>query len=484
MYKTPPKRKFLLQRFAVYTAMTIVVVGTTWVLFFVMLGYRFNSSEGEFEQGGLAQFVTRPTGASVTVGSAHLSAETPSKITLNPGSYDVKMELNGYRPWTKDVSIRAGQVLWLNSVRFVPKDPKVETAAALSGFGSMTSRDKGNTVAVIEKPGAPQLSLFDIGGQKVSRRNVVLPTGTFTEGKKHSFTLLQMATNDRFILVQHDYDGKREIIAADMREPARTFALKVGDDTLNSVRFDPRSADRIFGRTSAGGLYTVNLPDRDISELLATNVESFSFVSDQLVLYVVRDAKQGTATVKARRLGSDSVYTLHTAKTQGAVLAAGGYYYSDLYVATAVGTTLTLLQTPDVPSDGVLDKKERKVVSQIVLKEQPRTLSMKGSDRLVLAEQTDGVTLYDIELAEATTTEYVGENKVTSPVRWLDEYHYWYRGDDKLAMSEFDGSNVHQLATIEASSDAVLSMSGRYLYSVGTDDKGALRLQRTVMILQ
>ncbi|MGK2896513.1 MAG: PEGA domain-containing protein [Candidatus Saccharimonadales bacterium] len=484
MHKISPKRKQLLERVLVYTAMVTVVVGTTWVLFFLMMGYRFNAVEGEFEQGGLAQFITRPNGATVTVGSAKLAAKTPSKITLNPGSYEVKMEIDGYRPWMKDVSISAGQVLWLNSVRFVPQKPETESAFALTGFGSMAARSQGNLVTVVEDATKPTISLFDIGGQKVTKKTVTIPDALFTVGTTHAFILQTLAQNDQYVLMRHAYDDKQEILAVDVKDTARSFVLKAGESSLADVKFDPRSGDRVYGRTAEGAIHSVNLPNKEVSEAWAIGTEQFSFVGDRLLLYTGRDAKQGVVTVNAQRLGETRAYRIESLKTVTAVQVAGGYYYGDLYIAAAVDKTMTLWKTENLPSDGVLDSKEQIVVNQILLKEAPSSVSMRGSGRFVFAELTQSMMLYDIELKKSSANDFFVENRTPALVRWLDEYHYWYQVEGKLSMSEFDGSNIHQLAMVDGATDAVLSSSGRYLYSVGRDDNGILRLQRTIMILR
>src|SRR5690348_1900762 len=130
MYRAPSKQRQRIIRALVYSAMTLTVVLLVTILVFVMLGYRFNKQTSTIQQGGLVQFNTRPTGANVTVGSAKLGSRTPSKITLNPGNYSVKMEKSGYLPWNKAVEVKAGQVLWLNYAQFVPE--KITTNQVMS----------------------------------------------------------------------------------------------------------------------------------------------------------------------------------------------------------------------------------------------------------------------------------------------------------------------------------------------------------------
>ena len=99
------KKRDTIRRVVVYTIMVTAILSITTILLLLMLGYRYNQGNNNFVQGGLVQFNSQPTGASVRVGSADLASRTRSKITLNPGDYKVRMSLNGYRDWEKDATV-------------------------------------------------------------------------------------------------------------------------------------------------------------------------------------------------------------------------------------------------------------------------------------------------------------------------------------------------------------------------------------------
>jgi hypothetical protein len=52
---------------------------------------------------------TKPRGAKVTVGTQVVSKPTPVEFALNPGSYEIKLELEGYATLQKMVEINAGK---------------------------------------------------------------------------------------------------------------------------------------------------------------------------------------------------------------------------------------------------------------------------------------------------------------------------------------------------------------------------------------
>jgi hypothetical protein len=81
MYHSKNIRKKRAQLFFVYALMAVAVVVTVAALVLVMLGYRFNRYDGTIEQGGLVQFDSKPSGATVMLDDITLANRTASKVT-------------------------------------------------------------------------------------------------------------------------------------------------------------------------------------------------------------------------------------------------------------------------------------------------------------------------------------------------------------------------------------------------------------------
>ena len=169
MYRAPSKKTLLIRRIAIYAGMTISVVTVVTLLVFVMLGYRFNRDTSTIQQGGLVQFNSKPEGASVTIGKANLSDTTPSKITVNPGDYDVKMQLAGYLPWEKNVTIEAGEVLWLNYTQLVPTNIETENIATFNSVAQAETSPNGKFYAVVSQRAQPTVTFVELNDSTPKR---------------------------------------------------------------------------------------------------------------------------------------------------------------------------------------------------------------------------------------------------------------------------------------------------------------------------
>src|SRR5687767_387208 len=116
------KKVQLAIRYFTYGVMALATILLSFLAILYALGYRFNK-DFSFEQGGIAQFRTIPSGAMVFANDVR-QENTPSRAYLSPGSHKISMHIEGYQHWNRQVSLSPGQLLWLDYVRFVPSNVK------------------------------------------------------------------------------------------------------------------------------------------------------------------------------------------------------------------------------------------------------------------------------------------------------------------------------------------------------------------------
>lgn len=69
-------------------------------------GYRPNLKDGSFKGSGLLSVTSYPKSARVMI-DGKLTTVTDDKLYLSPGSYTVKIEKDGFHPWTKTVPLKS-----------------------------------------------------------------------------------------------------------------------------------------------------------------------------------------------------------------------------------------------------------------------------------------------------------------------------------------------------------------------------------------
>ena len=181
MYSPPDsQRKQAIKQVIIYLFMTLTVVSVVFVLIMMTLGYRFNRTEGTIIQGGLVQFSSAPSGATVNLDSNRLGT-TSTRAMVTPGEHSVTMTRNGYRTWQKTVDVRRGNILWLNYARLIPNDLSLENVADLPAATSSLGSPNRRLIAMTTEPSSAIITLVDIGSDTPTLTELQLPASVYNE---------------------------------------------------------------------------------------------------------------------------------------------------------------------------------------------------------------------------------------------------------------------------------------------------------------
>lgn len=101
MTKNPKKRRIYVN----LAILTFLIVGTLVAIKFAK-GYRPNLKERSIQGTGLLSLTSYPKTARVTINDK-LTTVTDDKLYLVPSTYTVKIEKDGFHPWTKSLPIKA-----------------------------------------------------------------------------------------------------------------------------------------------------------------------------------------------------------------------------------------------------------------------------------------------------------------------------------------------------------------------------------------
>lgn len=118
---------FLMKKAFIYIGIFAFLVLGTIVAILYGKGYEFGFGNGKPEVTGTGLLVatSTPDGAQVLV-DGHLTTATNNTINLAPGSYDVKIEKDGYFTWEKRLTVQKEVVTKAEALLF-PKAPKLES---------------------------------------------------------------------------------------------------------------------------------------------------------------------------------------------------------------------------------------------------------------------------------------------------------------------------------------------------------------------
>ncbi len=483
MTRQTSKKKERIKRAIIYGMMCLSIVAIVAALMLIVLGYSYNEKDNRLEQGGLLQFASMPSGATVTLDETELGSRTPSKVTADTTTHSVKMNLKGYRTWQKTIDLKAGMIGWLSYARLIPTDIKAESLRTTPTLASALASPDHKRIALLDDVTKPTIVVADITSDEVKYKSIAIPEAAITPptlaDKPRSFAIDSWSQNGQYLLVRHMYDeGKTEWLVVDRDTPTQTKNV--------TVALGINASKLVFGAENGRVLYArvdnvvrrVNLDNLTLSRPLVENIDDFSVYRFTTLLYTTKVDDKGQRSVGYMNEDMDNGVMLKSITDDGQQLRlAMGEYFGKRYLAVQHGATLTVTGGTLPRSDSRGDMKS---VALLTLPVVPERLSMSASGRFVITESADSYTTHDLELVKTDTTALKGVASSPRSLKWLDSFMAWSDRGGVLRFYEFDGANQQDITTVAEGYDVTLSPNEKYLYSIGHDASGLI-LQRVRM---
>jgi hypothetical protein len=452
--------------------MTASVVAISAVCLLLVLGYRFDFGARTVEQGGLLQFRSVPEGAKVTLNGQELSFVTPGKRNVDVGTHEVRMHRDGYREWAKTVTVKAGELRWLNYARLIPRDLTTNTVQEFPVLADEKPSPDRKWFALLPAADKPELIIVDIRPDKPISAPFVLPAGSYTsvEGQPHHFSIVEWDFGSRYLLLKHVIGEKTEFIKIDRTNPAATQNLTtLFSLALTDVHFSGTSGNVFYG------LETTNVRKLDsgagtISQPLIKDVTRFTLYKTDTIAFTTHTGQ----TIGAGVYVDQKAYIVRTYDDTVPVLVDVTSYFSKNYLAVSRGTKVEIIKEPE------LSKGNSAATPKISLPAGVQWLRFGASGRFIAAGNGTQYALYDIETAEKFTVNLPGTAvDATKPLQWLDDYSLVSSADKDLRITEFDGGNQQVIIDAEPGFAVSLDEDGKLLYSVARTQSGSYVLQAT-----
>lgn len=488
MYHKPSKRKKRAQLTFVYSLMVLAIVSIVAVLVLLMLGYRFNRYAGKVEQGGLVQFDSRPSGADVYLDGIHLANRTASKITTNSGDHLVTMKKTGYTDWEKNVTVKAGNILWLNYARLFPAKPTQEFVASYpSVAGALTSPDR-KYVAALPAPSQPVLAVLHLDNDSSVATSVTLKSTDYSPaavGKTHTFSLVGWDKDSRYLLVRHVYDDtKTEYLSVDSRgsDATKNVTTALGVDVAKIV-YSLNNSNVVYILTAAHEIRRGDLSANTLSGPLVSNVADFNtYDSNTLTFETLLDTITKSRSIGYFTIGASKARTVASYTDDGtpAMKLRFGKYYSESYALIAYGNQVTILKG-DIPASDATNGPKLDTVATITVDGGAQTLGFSpDKGQFVYAQNGAAVATFDLELLQIARVTLAAAP--TKPLEWVDDYHFTSTAGGACNNYDFDGTNKHTVATISLDLPCTIANNSKYFYYFTTSD-GIVKVARTKLAI-
>lgn len=479
MFKKASEQKDVIKRVALSTFSSLIVLIIVAIVTFFMLGYRLNVNGG-VEQYAFLQFASNPSGAYIDVDGSVIG-KTPNKTSVPAGEHKITITKDGYKTWTKTVTITSGTLTWLDYALLIPSDLTNESVMNIdSVYDSLTSRDN-NYILIQKSANLPDFIVVNVSSSSTSSSSISIPDTIYTNtGSINTYQIMSWDESERYVLIKHTYDNSVEWIVLDTQNVSSSVNLtKTFDISISKAEFIGNNGNSIYVLNS-GDLRKLDISSGTISKTLISDVTDFNYYNESnMVTYTTVTTSGDT---KERNVGiyngSSDPYILRTIDydENTPLLIATTHYFNEDYIAIAEGKKIDILGG-SYPTSNSDSSDNLSVIETLTLSNNVESLSFSPSGEFAFIRSGELVATYDLEYENLSSMTIDGL-KSSDRVKWLNDNYIWYNIDGNLTIREFDGDNQNTISTSLTNQDVVLTDNVKYIYSVQKADSG-YRLIRT-----
>ncbi|MCA9330722.1 PEGA domain-containing protein [Candidatus Saccharibacteria bacterium] len=481
----PKKRKAHRQKlFIGYGLIAIALTMITIVIFFAAYGYDIDRKTGQVIQNGMIILNAAPESARITI-NGNDEGNTDKRLSLPAGQYSVELSRDGYRNWHRDVNLSGGAIEQLVYPFLFPQNLSTRAVQDYTAAPGVESQSPDRRWLVVQRPedAVGAFQVVDLNDSTTPTSTVVFPDGVLTQGKKHTFQVVEWSTNNNELLMKHTVDGATEFVMFNRDNPSKSRNLtKLFDGrTFTSVSLRDRNPELFYLYNSADkSLYSTDVKARQYT-LVAENVLSYKGYQKDLVLYVTPDKDTTQADVHLRYKGVDKV--IKKVGASKSYIHDAADFNGKLYVAVGGSSDKNVYLFED-PLSGFSDTSEAPSAFLALALANPQHLSFSTNARFIAAQSGSSVAIYDAE----TERHYQYDTKLDLAngvsATWMDGHRLTVVPKDGLVrVFDFDGTNMQSLNPGVSGNTVYFDRDYKALYVMAKPDAQTFRLTRTELRL-
>ena len=464
------KRAHTIQLIIGYILIAIAIGLVTLILVFQSYGYDLDRKTGSIIQNGLLFIAAQPQPADVFLNGRQYESKSDARLVLPSDVYKIQLQREGYRTWTHTISLAGGSIARYIYPFLFPNTLTAKEQKAYSAVPSLATQSPDHHWLIIQEPG--QLSVFDqfdAGDSQKAMTTITLPTDLLTASGNHQLTVVEWSTDNRHLLVRHDYAEGREFVVIDRETPASSYNVnKVFKATPSEAAFLDKHFDQLYLYDQAAHkLDNADQRDGSIKPVLG-NVLGFKLHGSDMMLYATSD--QATAG-KARIMIKDNSgsYFLREVPTDQLYLLDLAQYSSHWYVAVGASADgrvyvykdpLDVIKKPATPTTVA-------VPETVLRADNPGWIDFSANGQLLAIQGGSQFSVYDAETQHTYRYDLKLPIDGASPhTHWMDGSRLVLNSDSKVVVVDYDGTNQQTLVANQPGLEPFFDKQYHLLYTI------------------
>jgi hypothetical protein len=489
----PKKKQQRKIRLAIgHVLMALMVFTATYILVFQAYGYDFDRKTGEVIQNGLVYIDSAPDGAKIKINGEERKSTTNTRISLPEGKYDLEISKDGYRDWKRGFDLEGGEVLrFAYPLLFPVKLNPAQVQAFTGPIGFATQSPDRKWILIGEKNKLTAMTLYDLGkivNGKPVPTTLAFPSGLFKASSgNHVIKLVEWSTDNRHVLVRHNFKGGQEFVILDREQPAQSYNVnkKINRSPAQVNLFD-KKFDRLFVYDSATRILTrADIATGSLTPF-ANGVISYKSHGDDTILMSVADGKnKSKANVVMRQNGKDNL--IKKIPMNKSIPLDIARYGNNWYAVIGVQSEKRAYIYKDPLGLLADSRNDIDSVRAIVLRTTGPIdeVSFSQNTRFIMSSSKQNFSVYDSELERRYT--YTINQKIDTAQKpaWMDGNRIMANSGGKILVFDYDGINIQTLVDADPALPVMFSRDYTDMYSLGASasSKGKYSLYLTSLRL-
>ncbi len=458
-FLTPEEKRWRTVRFITgYILIAIAILLATLIAALLVQGYQI-TNRNSIVQNGLVNVASQPVSAEVFLNGNKID-NTPSRLDINEGYYELKLQANNYRTWQKGFNLPGGSVRYFVYPKLIPNNIAITEMATFDKSPQWASSSPDRHWIISKQPTENSISFSVFDSTKAAANNtaaktvqISLPQSILagTAGAYGSVEAIEWSDDNRhLLLLQTTASGEKAYIILDREKPesSQNISKLFGLGNNQTVSLRDKKYNKFYILTADSGLL-VSRDSKDLSynETIAESVVTYKSYENDIVAFVTYlNAKENEARVIVKE-NQKNIYNLQSLKRNpdGKYLIDMAKFDGDWFFAVSSPSEnrVRLFINP-LASNSPGSNIEIKPKLSIPI-DSPKFISFSDNARFIMAQNGNNFAVYDGELK--TTYRYALANKIAEnqEVKWMDGHRLKFVDNFKGYIVEFDGTNQQEL---------------------------------------
>lgn len=456
-----------------YALLTLLVGLATYILVMTAKGYQILQSDGQVVQNGIIFLDSKPVSADIFINGKKEDSKTEMRLTVPESEYEITLKAEGYKDWTKRITLEGGRVLFINYPRLLPSNLISNDLKAYSGDGNGFFTQSPDRKWILLQPDSSNSEINVIDTSQINQpQNVtIMPPEVFgaNGGKLGKIEVVEWSSDNVHFLVKHTgVDGVINFAILNREDFSKSINInKLFNIQPTKVSLIGSKIDRVYLYLADGGLLrTGDVKSKTLSDKIIDQVLDFKTINDKILMYATtKNSTNGKVSIKATDENKIIPIGEVDFDPSGVYLMDAGQFAGDWYYATGSNAQQRVLiyKNPQNFTESTKDKTPNVLLS--IRSTPPIKMSFSAQKRFILVQGTDFFNTYDTDTKNLYKTPLVNTDGL-SYLSWIDEFMVQYYKDGKLWLTEFDGKNTREITESKYGTVGYLSGNHERLYTL------------------